>query len=316
MSRLSSEVVRWTRKTILGFRLLFSREGRVVWNTRLREFYFTQILQRRFPEFVPVHSFNGVRWLLPTKDPTSLWVYCNLDFDRQGMQTCLSLLKAGDTVVDAGAYYGYYSRLFANQLGETGRVIAIEAFEHTASILHAQVADLKKGLVTIVRAPLWSARVSLSLLSSPECLESCRRVVKQEEVAEGCCSIISACAVTLDVVLSENGKPQPSLVKLDVEGSETEVLKGGRQTFTSDSPPWLYIELNPTCLEKVGSSDQELLDLLTQQYGYKLAFYLNGAWGWVENRLLLSEAHKWDYINMLAKPPRGKFQNRGNALGL
>jgi len=307
MSRLSSEVVRWTRKTILGFRLLFSRDGRVVWNTRLREFYFTQILQRRFPEFVPVHSFNGVRWLLPTKDPTSLWVYCNLDFDLRGMQACLSLLKAGDTVIDAGANYGYYSRLFANQLGETGRVIAIEAFEHTASILHAQVADLKKGLVTIVQAPLWSSRVSLNLLSSPGCLESCQRVVKQEEAVEGC-NIISARAVTLDLILAENGKPQPSLVKLDVEGSETAVLKGGRQTFfTSDSPPWLYVELNPTCLEKVGSSDQELLDLITQQYEYKLAFFLNGNWRWVENQFLLLEAHKWGYINMLAKPPRGEF---------
>jgi hypothetical protein len=52
------------------------------------------------------------------------------------------------------------------------------------------------------------------------------------------------------------------LVKIDVEGSETRVIDGATQVI-SRFRPVLILEVNRTQLQKLGSSDQELLGRLT-----------------------------------------------------
>ena len=50
---------------------------------------------------------------------------------------------------------------------------------------------------------------------------------------------------TLDSVLAENGVTSVDLIKIDVEGAETEVLKGMRDTLTANPNVLILLEIHP-----------------------------------------------------------------------
>jgi hypothetical protein len=50
-------------------------------------------------------------------------------------------------------------------------------------------------------------------------------------------------AVTLDDWFAASGSPSPDLVKIDVEGSDDAVLRGGARTFAAYQPP-IYLALH------------------------------------------------------------------------
>ena len=79
-----------------------------------------------------------------------------------------------------------------------------------------------------------------------------------------------ALATTVDKVVSSLGV-FPDLIKLDVEGYESFVLKGAHFVLQHTNKPAICIEWNPATLEQCGSSAMELASLLK---GYDL-YYIN-----------------------------------------
>jgi FkbM family methyltransferase len=61
-------------------------------------------------------------------------------FEPSLTQFMIRTIKPGDTVVDLGANHGYFTLLMSKLVGETGRVIAIEAFPETRQSLEANLA--------------------------------------------------------------------------------------------------------------------------------------------------------------------------------
>ena len=76
-------------------------------------------------------------------------------------------------------------------------------------------------------------------------------------------------ALMLDTLLDRDGIMRVDFVKLDVDGHECAVLRGGLTMFKRDRPV-MVLELSPYILEEAGSSLGELLSLLTG-CGYRLA---------------------------------------------
>jgi hypothetical protein len=73
--------------------------------------------------------------------------------------------------------------------------------------------------------------------------------------------------VTLDSFWQREGRPRVDLVKVDVEGAEWAVLRGG-QTFFAQHP-LLLVELVPEWLSRFDHRVEECLDLLSAS-GYTL----------------------------------------------
>lgn len=63
----------------------------------------------------------------------------------------------------------------------------------------------------------------------------------------------------------------PSLIKIDVEGHEVNVLRGAAGLLSQSDKPGICFELNPETLKEAGTSVKELIELLD---GYDL-FYIN-----------------------------------------
>lgn len=65
---------------------------------------------------------------------------------------------------------------------------------------------------------------------------------------------------TLDRLWEEHGRPAVSLIKIDVEGAETQVLRGGRACLAA-CRPLIVLEWNPVNLAAYGQAPESLLGL-------------------------------------------------------
>ena len=81
-------------------------------------------------------------------------------------------------------------------------------------------------------------------------------------------STISVSMTTLDLVWREIGKPKVSMIKIDVEGSELEVLKGATDCLQQDKP-FVLLEWNSTNL-KANRVDPYLLLDFAQTHDYAI----------------------------------------------
>jgi FkbM family methyltransferase len=85
--------------------------------------------------------------------------------------------------------------------------------------------------------------------------------------------LYSAPAVTLDDLLDLSGKA-PTHVKVDVEGHESHVLRGGRRTLT-EARPILFLELHNEMILNYGGDPHDTL-LVLRELDYQ-TFSLNGS---------------------------------------
>lgn len=70
------------------------------------------------------------------------------------------------------------------------------------------------------------------------------------------------------------GHAPPTFVKIDVEGLELRVLRGGANTITAHRPA-LIVEINRAALERAGT-DTDAVAALLRQWGYRLLFLHRG----------------------------------------
>jgi FkbM family methyltransferase len=131
-------------------------------------------------------------------------------------------LKPGDTVVNAGAYHGYFAIYAAKKVGSTGRVICFEPEPNNVRLLQKNIALNNLTNVKIISQGLWSKNTTLPLISmgSGSNLQPTSGWDKQQVVV-----------TTLDSALLSLNVKNINLLTMDVEGAEIEALKGATSTL-------------------------------------------------------------------------------------
>jgi FkbM family methyltransferase len=74
-------------------------------------------------------------------------------------------------------------------------------------------------------------------------------------------------AVTLDDIAHEF-RVTPTHIKIDVEGNEAAVLRGGQKIFTQIPAPILFLEVHNEIVRGTGGNPEDTL-LLLREYGYQ-----------------------------------------------
>lgn len=242
---------------------------------RLRGFYF------------PVtEPYTHYRYLLGTYEPGTSAV-------------ARKLLRPGMTAIDVGAHLGYYTRLFARCVGEQGRVNAFEPQPESFGILvrntkrlpHVRclnMALLDQQRDVVLLRDLHSARDRVSHVADPQ---------RQEGAA------IKMEAVAMDDVLGEGVRP--NLVKIDVEGSELEVLRGMERLLNHSPDVALIVECNPFTLAGNGLTPAQLLGLI-QELGFEASIIVEST-GRIEQVASADELDPWlrqtKFVNLLCTRP-------------
>jgi len=146
-------------------------------------------------------------------------------------QVCRRLLRPGDIVFDVGANVGYTTALYADLVGSCGRVYGVEPSPRAFGLLHRSLGNVAN--VTLLCTGVSAAEGKLAFYV-PTTLDTAS-VVPIEGADR-----ISIDVTTLDGLSSHHH--QPSLVKVDVEGFESEVFKGAVQTLGHTAPPIIIFE--------------------------------------------------------------------------
>jgi FkbM family methyltransferase len=173
--------------------------------------------------------------------------------DAGGIAYLQDVVKTGDTVIDIGAHKGGYLYFILKQTGDSGKVYAFEP----QSSLYNYLLKLKKMFgwknLTLEHLAVSSTPGTVTLYipsnkkssgSSPgaSIVESEKTV--QTDIKE------HVRTVTLDAYCTENNI-QPKFLKIDVEGNELQIFKGGVHTLKKYKPR-LLVEIEERHIGKGG----------------------------------------------------------------
>jgi FkbM family methyltransferase len=152
-----------------------------------------------------------------------------------------NLIKENNIVIDIGANIGYHSVHFGNIVGSSGRVFSFEPQKLIYDILSTNI--LKNGLSNIItqyNIGLSSKKQTMYLSNIKDMtydngMVNFGGVQLNDEITGG--SIINV--QTLDNIFTGN----VDFIKIDIEGMESEVIKGATKTI-KNSLPIIFIEIS------------------------------------------------------------------------
>ena len=212
---------------------------------------------------------SGVTFDLDLSQGIEIAMYLGNMFERGTGNAIRNLVQPSWLVLDIGANIGAHTLPMARLVGPSGRVVSFEPTEYAYQKLKSNLAlnpDIASRVTTYqcFLAAKDEAEVPDSIYSSWPL--SVNDGLHAKHLGQAM-STNKARARSLDGVLAEIGNPTVQLVKLDIDGFETEVLRGAT-AMLRDSRPIFVMELSPYQLEECGSSIEELLACFAP-YGYK-----------------------------------------------
>lgn len=142
-----------------------------------------------------------------------------------------SLLRPGEKVIDIGANYGVYTLTMAKAVGPAGCVWAFEPASGTATLLSESVSTNKMDNVVVEQAAVScrSGVAKLSLNANSE-LNSLLHDSQPGGMTE------TVPLTTLDEYVELHDLKEVVFLKLDAEGEEENILRGGVRFFSTQSP--------------------------------------------------------------------------------
>lgn len=185
-------------------------------------------------------------------------------YERVDLTRVRALLKPGDVVFDVGAHVGYYTLHAARLVGGTGAVHAFEPVPRNAARLRANVALNAFTNVEVVEAAVSAVggRARFGTVPLPgESGWGSMLVAGDEGSAD-----IDVPAVSLDEYAAARAIDRVALIKIDVQGSEMDVLRGARTVLTTAGPDVLC-ELDPYWLARAGTTAADIIEMM-EGFGY------------------------------------------------
>lgn len=167
-------------------------------------------------------------------------------------------IKKGMTVVDAGAYIGYFSLLASKLVGEKGKVYAFEPSLECLGLLHLNIRTNKCRNIQVFGKAVADKSGETTLYVSPQNLSasSISRSVRTWRQ-------IQVPAITLDEAVSDR---RVDFVKMDIEGGETKAFKGMARIIHNSADLKMIIEVSSARLVEVGSNLGEYIGFLLRYF--------------------------------------------------
>jgi FkbM family methyltransferase len=175
---------------------------------------------------------NGISFLFPARDSTvGKCLRDHGEFCRAELQFLLDHAGEPGLLLDVGANVGSIALPFARQR-PTWKVLAIEAHRGIAGLLAANAINNRLWNVDALHAAAGPERRLAEFPVPP--LDGSRNFGMTGFGTEGV-PFETVQMMPLDIVAAKN----PCLIKIDVEGFETEVLKGARDLLEARRAIWV-----------------------------------------------------------------------------
>lgn len=218
-------------------RRMLSRPARylMAWAYRLRLRYINPRLSTLSD--IPLLWGGQFQILLPASFDLFIWGSKTHISELRYMQYLARRVKKGDSYLDIGAHFGFFSRFF-NELSEGGSILAVEAASITFGLLEHNLQGLDNA--TAVHAAMSEENGTAEFHSFPPSHSEYNTLLPGQYTAE---KWFSSFPPALEVVAQFRGDSllkhhdfRPDLIKIDVEGAEELVVKGLSEYLASASP--------------------------------------------------------------------------------
>lgn len=247
--------------------------------------FYRQTIKRIYPVHVGVHwvvSHTIIPLLESIKrfktvpdDP--FWFRLELLLNQHESETVAhikSRLQPGMVVLDIGAHIGYYSRIFGNLVGRSGRVLAFEPHPRTFITLRRNTrrqmhVELHQVAVSDVREETQLFDYLLMSASGSLHYDEALANLQREQTSDYAVAprmrdtftpqTYTVQAVVLDNYLAALGIDSVDFIKMDIEGAELTALTGMRDIIRQSPHLQLIMEFNPKALTAFGHDPQSVI---------------------------------------------------------
>ncbi|MCU1286146.1 MAG: uncharacterized protein JWO13_2496 [Acidobacteriales bacterium] len=208
-----------------------------------------------------VSLYGGGKLILKSRNWRTLYYLGCTEYDT--ISYIKSNVKPGEIIFDVGGSIGICAIPFARMVGPSGHVYAFEANPPNFELLGQNIKLNNLSNVTPVNC---AVAENAGFIEIPKRLESSNYSLASSPT-EG---TIKMQALRLDDYAEHHGIERIDLMKIDIEGSETNALRGAANLFRSGAVRKMLLEFNPFWLKKMGSSADELYDLF-ESYSLKVS---------------------------------------------
>jgi FkbM family methyltransferase len=138
-------------------------------------------------------------------------------------------VRQGDVVLDCGAHVGVFTH--RSLLRGASQVVAIEPDPVNLECLRRNFSkEIASGKVVLVPKGVWSSVTTLTF-SESKLNSGSNSFVSEQGGAK-----LELSVTTIDALVKELHLPRVDYVKMDIEGSEREALRGAQNTLRSFKP--------------------------------------------------------------------------------
>jgi FkbM family methyltransferase len=238
---------------------------RVRFRRDLWEYYRVRRIERpvtlRWHDGLKVRAFLG--------NDMSLCLYVGGSFEPNEFVFLRSVLRPGMVFLDGGANDGLYSLFAARQLGPDGIVIAVEPSEREYERLVANLSVNRLATVRPQKVALGKEQGTGTLAIAEQGHEGQNTMgTSVSNPTVETTRHESVVVDTIDELVIREELTRLDFLKLDVEGSEVDVLEGARETI-GRFRPLMLLEAEDERLASQRRTKEDFVRLVTA-FGYKL----------------------------------------------
>lgn len=208
-------------------------------------------------------------------------------------------IHEGDIVIDVGANIGYYTLIFAQLVGSSGKVFAFEPESKNFEILKKNI-KINNYQNIVAEQKIVSDKSGIVKLFIAEHGIVGHRINQQKSSQK----FIEVESIILDNYIKKlNLDNKINFIKIDVEGSEPKVLEGTKEIIQKSNQLKIFTEFNREAVEEYGIEPKEMIDLFYRN-GFKIYLpnYKENKINLTNvNELLTSKETLLENINLLCK---------------
>ncbi len=200
---------------------------------------------RAIPHGTVTQCRHGLKLRLQ-KDEAFIWPFLFGVYEEPNTWVYNRLIRSGDVVFDVGASYGWYSALFAKLVGTSGQVHAFEPVPQFASLAADTIA--LNGLDSIVELNVSGLGRDIGSFEVYTFSDLPMGHASSTRLGREDASPHESRVTTLDRYVAQRAITRVDFLKVDVEGDELDVFRGGEATLSAADAPIIAFEVNGECL--------------------------------------------------------------------
>jgi FkbM family methyltransferase len=194
--------------------------------------------------------------------------------NRPEIARMLGALPRGGAAIDIGAHKGAYSFWMGRRLGTRGRLIAVEPQERMVEGLVASLGSVGMTQATVVHAAA-SAEPGRGTINIPR---DSTHGASMGDLGDGReVDAVPVRLVSIDELVESFGLTRLDFVKIDAEGHELEIVRGGLASFERFRPG-LLVESEARAHEPGAVSHLDTLRGMLEPLGYAGSFNDGSRW--------------------------------------